>query len=95
MTNLTNLNPSVSFGDLLTTTNAGRGLTVDLQPLQDGFGNDSSVRLSTVASEFSNNLIIPHGATAEQPEDPQTGSIYFNTETENLQIFYNDTWNDL
>jgi hypothetical protein len=95
MTNLTNLNPSDSFGDLLTTTNAGRGLTVDLQPLQDGLGNSSSVKLSTTASQFLNNLIIPYGTTEERPEEPQTASIYFNTDTENLQIFYNDTWNDL
>ena len=95
MTNLTNLNPSDSFGDLLTTTNAGRGLTVDLQPLQDGLGNNSSVRLSTIASEFLNTLVIPHGAAEERPEDPQLASIYFNTDTETLQIFYNDTWNGL
>lgn len=95
MTNLTNLDPSASFGDLLTTTNGGNGLTVDLETLQDGFGNDSSILISKVATQFLNNLIIPFGSTAEQPDEPENGCIYFNTDSENLQIFYNNTWIDL
>lgn len=49
MTNLTNLAPASSYGDILTTTNNGLGLNAILNPIQDGLGNQSILRLSTLA----------------------------------------------
>ncbi len=49
MTTLTNLAPASSYGDLLTTTNSGQGLSVTLQPIQDGFGNNSILTIATNA----------------------------------------------
>lgn len=46
MTTLTNYSPASSYGDLLTTTNDGGGLTDTLSPVQDGFGNNSAIQLS-------------------------------------------------
>ncbi len=95
MTNLTNLVPLRSFGDLLTTTNGGNGLTQDLANLQDGYGNNSSIQISTEATKFSNILAIPFGSEDEQPLDPIDGSLFFNTDTTGLQIFFNNTWNNV
>jgi hypothetical protein len=47
MTALTNLSPAASYGDLITCTNNGQGLTNILQNIQDGFGNNSAIQLST------------------------------------------------
>jgi hypothetical protein len=41
------------YGDLLTTTNSGAGLSTTLQPLQDGLGNSSTVQIATNAINFS------------------------------------------
>ena len=53
MTNLTTLLPGASYGDLLTTTNNGQGLTNVLNPLQDGLGNNSPVTIATNAINFN------------------------------------------
>jgi hypothetical protein len=53
MTQLTNLAPANSYGDILTTTNNGQWLTNVLQPLQDGFGNNSTVAIATNAVDFN------------------------------------------
>jgi hypothetical protein len=53
MTNLTDLAPGYSFGDVITTTNAGQGLTANLLPIQDGLGNQSPMSLSTNSVNFS------------------------------------------
>jgi hypothetical protein len=53
MTNLTDLAPGYSFGDVITTTNAGQGLTENLLPIQDGLGNQSPMSLSTDAVNFN------------------------------------------
>lgn len=53
MTTLTNLQIAASYGDLLTTTNSGNGLSTTLQSLQDGLGNDSTVEIATNAINFS------------------------------------------
>jgi hypothetical protein len=47
MTALTNLSPAASYGDLITCTNNGQGLTASLQPIQDGLGTNSAISLST------------------------------------------------
>lgn len=47
MTALTNLSPAASYGDLITCTNNGQGLTASLQNIQDGLGNNSAIQLST------------------------------------------------
>lgn len=49
MTQLTNLSPSSSYGDLLTCDNSGNGLNIVLQNVQDGFGNDTILQVSTNA----------------------------------------------
>lgn len=53
MTQLTNLSPAASYGDLLTTTNNGQGLTTTLQNLQDGLGNNSPAQIATNAINFN------------------------------------------
>jgi|GEM_PF-1862364 hypothetical protein len=53
MSQLTNLVPASSYGDLLTTTNNGQGLTTVLTNLQDGLGNNSTVQIATTAINFS------------------------------------------
>ena len=47
MTNLTNFAPGSSFGDLLTCTNNGSGINANLQPIQDGFGQNTAMQLSS------------------------------------------------
>lgn len=49
MTVLTTLSPAASYGDLLTTTNNGGGLDSTLRAVQDGFGNNSAIQLSTAS----------------------------------------------
>lgn len=53
MTLLTALLPEYSYGDLLTTTNSGHGLTTTLNLLQDGLGNNSTVTIATNAINFN------------------------------------------
>jgi len=52
MTQLTNQTPASTYGDLLTTTNGGNGLTNVLQNVQDGFGNNSPMQIATNAVNF-------------------------------------------
>jgi hypothetical protein len=52
MTSLTNLSPAASYGDLLTTTNNGQGLTTTLKFVQDGLGNSSPMQIATNAVNF-------------------------------------------
>lgn len=53
MPNLVNELPAYSFGDLLKTTNAYQGLDSTLRPIQDGFGNQSSIQISTNDVNFN------------------------------------------
>jgi hypothetical protein len=73
MTSLTNVSPAASYGDVLTTTNGGGGLTTTLNALQDGLGNNSTITIATNAINFSttggNSFQIngvPLTASAEQ-----------------------------
>lgn len=52
MTQLTNLVIGASYGDVLTTTNNGQGLTSTLEPLQDGLGNNSTISIATNQVNF-------------------------------------------
>jgi hypothetical protein len=52
MTRLVGKMPGYSFGDVLTTTNEGQGLTNVLKNLQDGFGNNSTVLIANNAIQF-------------------------------------------
>lgn len=52
MTQLTLLAPSQTYGDLLTTTNNGQGLTPNLEQLQDGLGNASPISIATDKVNF-------------------------------------------
>ena len=52
MTALNLLDPNASFGDILTTTNNGAGLSTILKELQDGFGNSSTITIATNAINF-------------------------------------------
>jgi hypothetical protein len=52
MTQLTNLVIGASYGDVLTTTNNGQGLTTNLLPLQDGLGNNSTISIATNQVNF-------------------------------------------
>jgi hypothetical protein len=53
VTSLTLLEPEYSYGDVVTLTNNGGGLTTTLSNIQDGLGNNSTVQLSTIAANFS------------------------------------------
>jgi hypothetical protein len=53
MTQLTNQSFQSVYGDLLTTTNNGGGLSSFLQNLQDGFGNNSTITISLNAVNFN------------------------------------------
>lgn len=52
---LTNLSPASSFGGLLNTLSTG-GLTPVLQIIQDGFGNNSTLSLSTTSLNINTTL---------------------------------------
>lgn len=53
MTQLTGRDPNIVYGDFLTTTNNGQGLTTTLENLQDGFGNNSPAQIATNAINFN------------------------------------------
>lgn len=53
MTQLTNLTYSAGYGDLLTTTNNGQGLTAVLANVQDGLGNNSPMQIATTSVNFN------------------------------------------
>ncbi len=53
MTSLTGSNPNSLYGDILTTTNNGQGLSTTLQNLQDAFGNNSPVQIASNAINFN------------------------------------------
>jgi hypothetical protein len=53
MTQLTNLTYSAGYGDLLTTTNNGNGLTAVLANVQDGLGNNSPMQIATISVNFN------------------------------------------
>lgn len=53
MTNLTNYGIAQAYGDLLTTTNGGQGLTTVPQQLQDGMGNASTITIATDTVNFN------------------------------------------
>jgi hypothetical protein len=92
MTNLSNLLPENSYGDLLTTTNGGQGLGATLQPVQDGLGNNSPLQMSQNATQFSNIMAIPVWTTATRPASPLTGALGFNTDTLGLELWDGNTW---
>jgi hypothetical protein len=56
MTDLTNRVFASAYGDLLTTTNDGQGLTNVLQNLQDGLGNNSPIQIATNAVNFNRTV---------------------------------------
>lgn len=68
MATLTNLAPQSSFAGLLNLTSTS-GLTPVLQIVQDGFGNNSILSLSTTALDINGTLTfggIPLTATPDQ-----------------------------
>jgi len=58
MTNLTNKTPASTYGDLLTFTNNGAGVTGALQTMQDGLGQNSALQLSNTAANVNGNLTV-------------------------------------
>ena len=56
MANLTLLAPQSSFPGLLNLTNASSGLTTALQVIQDGFGNNSPISLSTLSFKINTSM---------------------------------------
>jgi hypothetical protein len=53
MTSLTLALPESTYGDLVTITNNGGGLTTTLSNVQDGLGNNSPIQLATTSVNFS------------------------------------------
>ena len=58
MTQLTNQTQAATYGDLITTTNGGMGLTNVLANIQDGLGNNSAIQLSTLVLNVTGTLEI-------------------------------------
>lgn len=73
MTNLTNLSPAASYGDIITCTNNGQGLTSTLQAIQDGTGRNSALQLSTTTVNVNGTFQI--GGTTYAPVTYLTGSL--------------------
>jgi hypothetical protein len=53
MTNLVLKDPEQTFGDVITLTNNGQGLTPALSNVQDGLGNNSTMQLATTSVNFN------------------------------------------
>ena len=56
MTLLTGQYPASTYGDILTCTNGGMGLTTVLQNVQDGLANNSAIQLSTLVINVTGTL---------------------------------------
>lgn len=56
MTLLTGQYPASTYGDILTCTNGGMGLTNVLQNVQDGLANNSAIQLSTLVLNVTGTL---------------------------------------
>jgi hypothetical protein len=56
MSSLTNQPIYQYYGDLLTTTNSGNGLSINLEPVQDGFGHSSPMEISLDAINFTRTM---------------------------------------
>jgi hypothetical protein len=73
MSNLTQKQFMSIYGDLLTTTNNGQGLSNVLQQLQDGFGNASPISISQIAVNFNrqggNSFRLDNAALTAQVAD--------------------------
>jgi hypothetical protein len=78
MTTLTGQSPGATYGDLLTFTNSGSGVSPTLNQIQDGLGNNTAIQLSTTQFKINDNgVFIAGSATTEPP--PVAGGIYFDT----------------
>ncbi len=55
MTSCTGKNIGTIYGDWLTTTNNGQGLSTTLKNLQDGLGNNSSIQIASNSINFNRN----------------------------------------
>jgi len=89
---MTGLFPQDTYGDQLTTTNGGMGLSNTLQPLQDGLGNSSSIQIAQGATQFSNIMAVPVWATAARPAAPLAGTMGFNTNLAAIELWDGNTW---
>lgn len=92
MTNLSNLLPENSYGDLLTATNGGQGLGATLQRVQDGLGNNSPLQMSQNAVQFNNIMSIPVWTTATRPAAPLEASLGFNTDLIDIEFWNGNAW---
>lgn len=92
MTILTGQFPQNTYGDLLTTTNAGQGLSNVLQPLQDGLGNSSAIQISQQATQFSNIMAIPTWTTGTRPPNPLPGAMGVALDTRAIEVWSGGTW---
>lgn len=93
MTSLTGQTPYATYRDLLTTTNSGQGLPEEsLVPIQDGAGNDSPVRMSQHAVQFTKIMAVPCWTTAERPKNPLMGTLGFNTDKNVLDVWNGNEW---
>lgn len=100
MTTLTNTDIQATYGDVLTCTNGGQGLTATLQAVQDGLGNSSCMQLSTVAMTINGTLInsgtgafqLPSGSTAQRPAPATNGMERYNSQTNVVEAYVNGVW---
>lgn len=56
MTVFTNVAPQIIYGDILTCTNGGQGLSVAQTNLQDALGNNSPILIATTSVNFSRGI---------------------------------------
>jgi hypothetical protein len=48
-----------------------------------------------VILDSQNVMLVPKGTTAQRPEFPTNGHVRYNTNSEELEVFQNDTWRKL
>lgn len=105
MTNLTNFSVQNGYGDTITCTNNGAGLTNVLQNIQDGLGNNSAIQLSRttinitgILQFFGTNVLTAGGPlvvpTLAGPGDPPVvnGGIYYNQANTVIRACVNGVW---
>jgi hypothetical protein len=107
MTDFTNFTIQNGYGDILSGTNNGQGLTNALQNVTDGLGNASAIQLSRttiniagifqVGGDSIYNPANPNVVTVPNKADPDpvaapNGSIYYNTTNNVFRVRMAGAW---
>jgi hypothetical protein len=93
MTNLTGKTPAETYGDILTLTNNGQGLSeTEPVPVEDGKGKSCPVELSQKVVSLNAQTTLPRWTTKTRPKDPLVGSVGLNTDTNKLEVYASGKW---